>query len=581
MVKKNNKLLNRKFYKYLIPGILIALLLRFTSVMDGVIIGNRLGSMCLASTGLSISALYISQLPGYALGVGSAIACSRLIGNRKIDEASKVNSISIITTSILSLLIALLAYPLSEPIAKFIAGGKDEYINYMKIYIFSYWVTSPIIGLLLYYSNIMAVDNHPILSTAMVLVSSALKLLFMLITLYSFNINDLNLGMYLASFSTAFGALISLVVVIFYLKSKKRLLKFSFKIDKPLLHLKEAIVSGMAAILTYLLTSIQLLVIDVNLSRALNDEEMLIYGVITNMVFVVELFTAGVIQLIPSLVGVLYGEEDYRGVYNLSKKMFLICEMISLIIMSIFLIYPKLLLDMFGYQPIVSNDYIYNFSYKAIRIYSLIYIFNQANMFGITYYPSTNKPFIANISVILRTILLSLLFVIPLSYNNGLIGYSIANVLNESLTFIIILIIIYVYKLKKKDLKTVFLIPDISKICDLDFTISTDKERIEGKEKIYEYLYKKIDSTVLLDVTNMFDNITKRIQDSGYLNKNNYIDINLKETSDYFILCIRDDGKILDDVNKEDNKIAVSYIRCINLNNTIIKIKKEEIKNGN
>jgi Na+-driven multidrug efflux pump len=235
MLEKNNKLLNRKFYKYLVPGILIALLLRFTSVMDGIIIGNRLGSMCLTSTSLSISALYISQLPGYALGVGSAIACSRLIGNRKIEEASKVNSIAIISTIILSLILALLAYPLSEPISRFISGGKDEYINYMKIYIFSYWITSPIIGLLLYYSNIMAVDNHPILSTAMVLVSSLLKILFMLITLYSFNINNMNTGMYLASLSTGFGALLSLIVVIFYLKSKKRLLNLVLKLKNHLI----------------------------------------------------------------------------------------------------------------------------------------------------------------------------------------------------------------------------------------------------------------------------------------------------------------------------------------------------------
>jgi Na+-driven multidrug efflux pump len=149
MIKDNNKLISIKFYKYLIPGMLIAFLLRFTSVIDGVIVGNSLGSVALTSTGLSLSALYISQLPGYALGVGAAIACSNLIGKSDYDKASKVHSVSLIAVIITCLIFSALSYPLSYPIARFISNGQDEYIDYMRTYIFIYWLTAPIIGILL------------------------------------------------------------------------------------------------------------------------------------------------------------------------------------------------------------------------------------------------------------------------------------------------------------------------------------------------------------------------------------------------------------------------------------------------
>jgi Na+-driven multidrug efflux pump len=276
----------------------------------------------------------------------------------------------------------------------------------MSIYIFIYWLTSPIIGILLYYSSIFAVDNHPFLSTSMVLVSSIFKIIFMVISLFVIKIDDNELKMYLAALSTSFGALISFFIIIIYNKSKKRLLKFSFKIEKPLNYLKISIKAGLASILTYLLMALQLLVINSVIARALNDNEILIYGVICNMLFCVELFTAGIIQLIPALIGVLYGEEDYNSVLNLSKKMLIICEVISLIIVTIFLIYPKLLMNMFGFDTNISQD-ILNLGYNNIRIYSLMFIFNQINMFIITYYPTVGKSSVASLTVILRTTILS------------------------------------------------------------------------------------------------------------------------------------------------------------------------------
>ena len=566
MIKDNNKLISIKFYKYLIPGMLIAFLLRFTSVIDGVIVGNSLGSVALTSTGLSLSALYISQLPGYALGVGAAIACSNLIGKSDYDKASKVHSVSLIAVIITCLIFSALSYPLSYPIARFISNGQDEYIDYMRTYIFIYWLTAPIIGILLYFSSIFAIDNHPFLSTAMVLVSSAFKIIFMVVCLFLIKIDDNMIKMHLAALSTAFGAFISFFIIIIYKKSSKRLLKFNFKIQKSFSYLKISLKSGTASILTYLLMALQLLVINSVIARALNDDEILIYGVISNMLFCIELFTAGIIQLIPALIGVLYGEEDYSSVLNLSKKMLIICETISILIVAIFIIYPKLLMVMFGYDTNISLNLL-NMGYNNIRIFSLMFIFNQINMFIITYYPTVGKSSVASLTVVLRTIVLSFMFSIPLAYKYHLYGYSISNIIIESLTLLITLGYILFLKIKNKNYYSIFLIERPKSLCELNLTLDLNCVELLY-EKIKEYLkehnYLKYESVIIEKSHYIIDLIIK----DGYQNNlNRYIDYNLKFNKDNIVIRIRDDGK---KININDNDIK--YQRIINLNNSLIKI---------
>lgn len=590
MVKKNNKLLNRKFIKYLIPGILLAMALRFTSVIDGVLIGNRLGSVQLTASSLAVSALYLCQIPGYALGLGASIAISTYIGNRNIKGAGHAASISLITIIILGLVFTALAFPLSEVLANFLSDGDVTYLVYIRIYILVYWLSSPIIGLLLFFSYLMAVDNHPYLSTWMVGVSSIGKIIFMIVTLFPFNYeNNLELGMYLASFSTGVGALLSFVIIIPYMKSKKRLVKFSFKIASPMKHLLVVIKAGLVAFLTYLLTAISLFVVNATLSRVLTGNELLIYGVMANITFCIDLFVAGVIQLIPSLVGVLYGEEDYRAVKSLTKKMVLITEAIALVIVSVFMIYPRLLMIIFDYDGGVDT---YAYAYECIRIYLITVIFYEINMFMQTYYPSIERTLPAVVNSILRTAGLALPLIIILSSNYGLVGYSYANALTEGLTFVITIgFILLFYKLRKSKFKGVLLLPRLETIDDYDVTIGTSEEdALEVGKKIKEFALKhKFSEENASSLEKAGTEIIKSIQSYGYKGKNDsYIDVNLRMKKRSLILKIRDDGIVFNEKVERDAKSdvykafsdakdlvsSVEYIRVINLNNTVIKISR-------
>ena len=84
MFERNAKLINRKFYQYLIPSILTIFAMQFASLLDGIIVGNLLGGQALTATGLVMPILYIIQMPGFALGVGGSIVVGNLLGKRDL-----------------------------------------------------------------------------------------------------------------------------------------------------------------------------------------------------------------------------------------------------------------------------------------------------------------------------------------------------------------------------------------------------------------------------------------------------------------------------------------------------------------
>ena len=117
MFERNAKLINKKFYQYLIPSILTIFAMQFASLLDGIVVGNLLGGEALTATGLVMPILYIIQMPGFALGVGGSIVVGNLLGKRDLNKANKAFSACLIYGVIISIILVALAPFISLPIA--------------------------------------------------------------------------------------------------------------------------------------------------------------------------------------------------------------------------------------------------------------------------------------------------------------------------------------------------------------------------------------------------------------------------------------------------------------------------------
>ena len=581
-LKRNSKLINRKFITYLIPSILMIFAMQFGSLVDGILVGNFIGNEALGASSLVLPVLYVAQIPGFALGIGGSIVVANLLGKRDVIGAKKAFSFSFIIGMGISIVFAALSFAISQPLAALFG---ESSLEYSYPYVFVYLLTDPIITFALIIGSFMAVDNNPRLSSIFYIVSNVAK-----VGLEIIFIQVASMGMYGAALSTGAGYFVGLIVVIFYFKSDKRILTLTFKIKDS--GAKEIFKASSTSAVNLLLTATQMLIVNIFIGKLLGEFDLVVYGLISNMVFLFDLLCGGVLNIIPNLCGIFYGEKDYYSLKSIAKKIYLLNIAITVLISLFILIFPNAYCAIFGYENNIETQYVN----MVLWVYLLSFIPYEINKFSMNYYPTIDKNVPSMLTVLLRELIIVLPLTLGLLHSHGLLGYSIASAVNEIATVIIIYIFLIFYN-KKKKLSGVFM---IEKLNFESFDVSLDNEEQNASivsEQITEFAKShNVPNRESQIVGLASEEMVANIITYGYKKKShNYIDVNLKIIDDTLMLRIRDDGVPFDPTKYEFDENEnystsgikliksltdkITYMRMLNLNNTVfeIKFKGEEV----
>lgn len=585
MLERNSKLMTKKMFQYLVPSILMIFAMQFGSLLDGILVGNLIGNDALTASSLVLPILFVIQLPGFAIGTGGSIVVANLLGKREIKKAKTAFTLSMILAVGVSLIFTILSFFVSEPLAALFCP--EEFKELGKQYIFAYLLTDPIVGFTLALACFVSVDNNPRLASIMYIASNIVKVgsEFLFITFF----NGSAMKMFGAALSTGVGYLVGGLLIIFYIKSKKRLLSFSFKFEAPKQVLVDSLKASSSTALNLALTALQMSICNIFISKLIdpNSVDILLFGVISNMVFVFDLLLGGVIQVIPNICGVLFGEKDYYGLKKITRLIYLINIGVTALLIVVLFAFPEFYCQIFGFDASVDPERIRLF----IRVFVFAFIPYEISKFNSMYYPTIEKNMPAYVTVVCRTVLLMLPLSLILLHTNGLLGYFIGQLSAEIGTVIFTYLFILFYsKVKKLNKQGLFLIPSLKGIDKYDVTVSNDKENaVLLSQEIEAYALKhnvsvRDASMIALGAEEMVANII----DYGYKVKNHhyYIDVTLKIVEDKMILTIKDDGIVFDPTQyKEDEEFStngillvqkivdkISYARVLSTNNTSIEI---------
>ena len=585
MLERNSKLMTKKMFQYLIPSILMIFAMQFGSLLDGILVGNLIGNDALTASSLVLPILFVIQLPGFAIGTGGSIVVANLLGKREIKKAKTAFTLSMIIAVGVSLIFTVLSFFVSEPLAGLFCP--EEFKELGKQYIFAYLLTDPIVGFTLALACFVSVDNNPRLASIMYIVANVFKVgsEFLFITIFSGSMK-----MFGAALSTGVGYFFGGLLIIFYIKNKKRLLSFSFKFESPKEVLLDSLKASSSTALNLALTALQMSICNIFISKLIdpNSVDILLFGVISNMMFVFDLLLGGVIQVIPNICGVLFGEKDYFGLKKITRLIYLINVGVTALLIVVLFAFPEFYCQIFGFDASVDPERIRLF----IRIFVFAFIPYEVSKFNQMYYPTIEKNMPAYVTVVCRTVLLMLPLSLVLLHTYGLLGYFIGQLSAEAGTVILTYLFVFIYsRVKKLNKQGLFLIPSLKEIDKYDVTISNDKENASIlSQEIESYALKhnasfRDASMIALGAEEMVANIIEY----GYKIKNHhyYIDVTLKIIEDKMILTIKDDGIVFDPTEyKEDEEgfstsgillvrklvDKISYTRVLNTNNTSIEI---------
>lgn len=591
---RNDKLIIKKFYHHLIVGIIIVFALQFGSLLDSVLIGNILGESALSAASLSLPAIYLLELPALALSVGGPIIVATLLGRREVETAKKVFSFVMVIGVVISLIFTVIGIFFSESIATLLCGNYVDLVPLMAPYLKAYLLQSPILALGVLLVGFLGADNSPKLSAAYYIIANVFHIAFLV---FFTRFCEGEWKMFGAGLSLGIGFLGGLLVLIPYAVSKRRTLSFTLKTSGIFPQFKEVLRASGSQALNVLLMFVMTLVLNIATTNYLSptSNDLVIYAMLSNSVFIVDLLVSGVLQLLPSVVGTLYGEKDYFSIRSIVKRILLIGEAIATVLTLVVIIYPQSFFYIFG----ISLDGIHGSDLMVIRVYAISFIFYSLNKFILTYYPSIEQDAVTYVNLIIQNVVLGAPLIFVLIMSNGIMGYAVGSIIAEASAAILSIGFLFLFhRLGKIKNKPLFLLPNsdpsfiemsfVSSSLDVSDSLKELRANLIDERKMDDTLVAYISLTIEEIVTNM----------NAFSKKNNLkpsmIDVSIKKNDDKIIVRIRDNNINFDPTYSKDenddiagltilNKLSssVNYIRLLNLNNTIIEFCERDKQYGN
>ena len=577
--KRNNRLLNAKLNKYIIPGIMMSLALQLGNIVDTIFVSNLIGVEAMSAITMSLPVETVIQLTGYCLGIGGSIAVGNMLGKRDKESASRLFSVTFLVTFIVGVLFSLCAFPAAGPIARLLVPGGGTLTDYTRDYIRISMLGAPIIGIGLMMVNYLGVENHPELASTYLILANVINLILDYIFL-----RFTSLGIAGASLSTVLGFLFAMSVFLFYIRSDKRNLHFVRLKAGDFAILKEAVITGVPMLVFMATNFIKALGLNTIIINQIGEDGMAVFTVCDNVLLMVEMITGGIIGVIPNVAGILFGEKDYVGIRVLCNKMLKYSYFVLAAIFAIIMVFTEQITILFGSGGGELGRQMVN----ALRIFAVCVIPYLWNKFMVSYYESIEETAIASFVTFLENAVV----VLPATFAGILVWKQIDGIGIDGIaagfvaTEFITVIAAWVFRKIKHKNATFYIVPDKNPGINLDFSIkSTMDEAVIVPTKIMEFCKENGVSGNKANLAAVCaEEMTVNIIKFGG-KTSNWIDINLCIEDDLCRLRIRDNGVNFNPLeysyDSEEFDIhgielvkkiskSMDYIRAIDMNNTII-----------
>ena len=590
-MKRNDNLIRKKIYKYMLTGVMTTVALQLGNVVDAMIVGNLIGSIGNSAVTAAAPFVYILQAAAILFGTGGAVTIAVLLGKREVQSAGKVMGFCIILC-IAYPLIFTAATPLSVSAYISLTGAAGQLADMIRSITTVYSLGMPAVSLVLGMAYLITVDNHPGLAARMNIVANVVNLVLDYIL-----VKFTPLGITGAALSTVLGYVAAgLIFIPGYYRSKERMVKPIYKgsLREGKL-IRTTMKNGLPNIVSLVMTVVGMFIINSAVLRNLGAGYFSAYAVANNTQNIVTMFLGGMASVIASVAGVLYGEKDYFGMRVVYRRVLRSAMIAGGIVMAIFLLVPGFLAKLYGFdQPELLLDL-----ETGIRIFAFSFVFYILNAILQSYYRTIGQTFLSTTDIALQLILLRIPFMLLGMHFFGFFGLFGAVILSELLSYIITnLLRILKQKRGTTPEKGILAIPDTNGAVILDISVKgSDREAINVARCIKEACEKE---PIAPERANRLgvaaEEVVSNIGKYGYKTKaEKDIDICLSKAGDRYFLRFRDDGipfnpvayKPSEEAGEDEvhglmllKKMAdkISYMRVISLNNTVFEMNADEIE---
>lgn len=370
-----------------IPGAISMLASSLYQTLDGVLVGQGLGSTAFAAINLAMPFVIINFSVADLIGVGSSVPISINLGQGKEKEANEIFSSSVLMIIISSTILGFLMF-IAAPFLMGIMGAGGEFKDLAVTYLRTYAVFSPVTTIVFAMDNYLKISGKMNTSMALNIIMSVgaavLEILFIFVFKW---------GIWSAALATCLSMLVAAVIAIVPFALGKRSLKFT----KPKFEsktLKRIFASGIPNFLNNIAGRITSIIMNMMLVRAGGEDVVSIYGVLMYADGIIQPILYGTCDAMQPSIGYNWGAGKRIRVRAIEKYCILSGIIISGLSFILLRTFPKEIASLF---LDVRQETLLSDTVNAMLIFSYAYITRWISFIIQSFMLAIEKPLYAAI----------------------------------------------------------------------------------------------------------------------------------------------------------------------------------------
>lgn len=423
----------RIFMKYLIPSLVGMMIMAVNIVVDGVMVGNRLGSTALAGVGIASPVYTIFVAMSLWIGMGGATLFSQAMGAREVKRAQFIFTHSIILIAVFTLVIGLTSLVFNEPLTYALGANEETFPfanDYLRVMLLFGFILTAENALSTFIRN----DQNPNLAMIALVVTAVSNIAINYYILYV-----LNLGVAEVALGTVIAAVIGVLIMFTHFFRKANQLRFvKFHFHRPLF--KNTMTVGFPSFLSEVGISVFTVAYNVTLARMAGTVGVAAFSVLNYVHSVMLMLFLGMGAAVQPLVSYFHGGKMTDRIRQ-TMKLAIGTAIVSGI--------AAFLIGQFGTRQIVAifGDFeteVVNMATTGIRLFFIAYLFMGINFVMMSYFQSIAQIRMATWITAAREIIFMMIFILVLPLFLGVHGVWLSIPLAEFV--VMATVIVYVWK---------------------------------------------------------------------------------------------------------------------------------------
>lgn len=376
----------RLFFTAAVPGAVSMLASALYDVLDGVLVGQMLGSSAFAAVNLAMPFVILVFAVGDLVGVGSSVPIAIALGAREDDRANNVFTCAVLGILVLGSLLGA-AFWLAAPHVMAAMGARGELAEMATTFLRVYAAGAPVTAMMFAVDNYLRlcgkIGNSLALNVFMACLGAVAE--FLLIR-FGLGVFGAALGYCVALAASAAVGMLPFVLGRY---------KLRFVRPRPTLRLvRQVFAAGMPAFLNNVAGRVTSVLLNASLLARGGEDAVAVYGTLMYASGLVFPLIYGVCDSLQPAVGYNLGAGQVTRVVKLEKRVFAACAVLSVSMASAMLLFPTEITYLFMAD---ASGAILALAQRAFPLFSIAYFLRWLPMATQSFYTAIEEPRFASL----------------------------------------------------------------------------------------------------------------------------------------------------------------------------------------